>query len=170
MARLAASVSRHPLLYFFILAFAISWPAFAVYGSGAPPSSQFLLLIVGSCAPAIAALAISSATRDRPSLRQRITRWRVARVWYIISFILPTATWLVSALATSALSGSVQPAPGSLVFVPVILATSFVEEVGWRRFATAPRSPLVHRRRWREPARLSRSLSGKPSYAWPDVF
>jgi membrane protease YdiL (CAAX protease family) len=138
---------RLPLLSFLAIAFAIATPAFALYGSGAQPALQPIFLILGSCAPALAAVLVARFSGDRDSLRYRLTLWKVQAIWYFASVFLPSMTWLVSAVAVSAFDVPVRLAATSLAAFPLIFLTNFVEEVGWRGFALprllARQSPLA---------------------------
>ena len=78
---LAGVVRGHPLVAFFVLAYALAWwawPLYAWYGFPVPffPSG-----------PLLAALVVVAVTAGRPGLRAlgaRMLRWRVGRRWYAV--------------------------------------------------------------------------------------
>lgn len=80
-------IRRCSLTPFFVIAFAIPIPLFALYGSGALASFQILLLILGSSGPAIAAVVVARVLGVRSALRYRIARWRLPGIWYLASVV-----------------------------------------------------------------------------------
>jgi hypothetical protein len=61
-------IRSYYLTALFVIAFAISIPLFALYGSGVLTSLQILLLILGSSGPAIAAMVVARVSGDRSAL------------------------------------------------------------------------------------------------------
>lgn len=140
-----AAIRRHPLLVFFVLAFAITW---------APvPFGVFM-----AAGPLIGALVVTAVVGGRRGLRElcsRVIRWRVGWQWYTAALLIPLAVGLASGGLTVALG-----APGSvfgeleisglvLLFALRLVIPIFSpigEEPGWRGFALprllADRSPL----------------------------
>ena len=87
---------RHGLLVFCVLTFIVGLPLFAVFPA-ASPALQFPLLILGSCAPALAAVMTTGLSQDplaRPELKARLRNWRVAGPWYFFALLLPTVACL----------------------------------------------------------------------------
>src|SRR5688572_1424706 len=87
-------ITRHPLLTYFALTFAIAWVGFVlVVGPGGFPGtgSQFdaLLPFVASAmlaGPAVAGLLLTvllSGTAGLRELLSRLLRWRVGARWYV---------------------------------------------------------------------------------------
>ena len=146
LARFAGPLRRHPLLAFFVLAYAITWPGWWLEVTG----SQFGAFL-GYFGPAIAAIlvvAISGGREELGELVARLFRWRVPFRWYLVAMLLPAGSVLV-ALALSVLAGNAtyHPEPGLLspllpelglvllfgsVYGVVIAAG---EELGWRGYA-----------------------------------
>ena len=65
-------IKRHPLIAFFVLAYAVAW-GFVPFGS------------FGAFGPLVAALIVIPLTRGRAGLRElgaRLIRWRVGWLWY----------------------------------------------------------------------------------------
>ena len=142
-----ALLRRHPLLTFFVLAYAIAWCLL--------PFGTFLPL-----GPLVAAVVVISITEGRNGLRQwgaRMTRWRVGWFWYACAIGIPL---LVHAAAVTGNRLAGAPAPSWSQFtpwysVPMLLALALVnpvngplgEEPGWRAYAQpglqSRRSPLL---------------------------
>jgi uncharacterized protein len=126
-------VKHHPLVTYFVLAYALTWVL-------APLLTISLLLgVVGLLMPAVAAIVVTAFTEGRPGVKtllQRLKLWRVGLRWYVVALGLPV---LLSAavVALSVLLG----APAQVEFSPVSLLTMVVfvlvvgEEIGWRGYA-----------------------------------
>ena len=153
------AVRKHPLVAFFVLAFALTWanwvPQVLVSRgvlSGSVPPSIGLLAGYG---PALAAIIVTSITAGRLGLRRlfgRILRWRVGLRWYAIAALTPVAI-TVAAIGLNVLAGGAPPdfaqtqfrllPPGAPLWQEVALLLLFFtlgfdgigEELGWRAFA-----------------------------------
>jgi membrane protease YdiL (CAAX protease family) len=139
-------VSRHPMVAFVILAYAISW-SLVPMGGFLPPG------------PLVAALIVISMTQGREGLKQlgaRLVRWRVGWIWWVAALALPLGVLAVSVALNVAVGA---PAPSLDQFSPwyavlVVAAVRMIspldgpggEEPGFRGFAQphlqAHRSPL----------------------------
>lgn len=146
LARIAEPLKRHPLLAFFVLAYAITWPGWWLEAAG----SQFGALL-GYFGPAIAAILVSAIAGGREALGEllvRLFRWRVPFRWYLVAVLLPVGSVLVAlALPVPAGDAVYQTEPGLLSpLVPqlglvlgfgslygVVVAAG--EELGWRGYA-----------------------------------
>src|SRR5918998_6393566 len=87
-------MKRHPLVAFFVLAYALSWWAWILYAFGAFPNP------IASFGPFLAALLVLALAEGRAGvvgLLRRMLRWRVGVSWYAVAVLLPAA---VAALAT----------------------------------------------------------------------
>src|SRR5918997_821698 len=87
-------MKRHPLVAFFVLAYALSWWAWVLYAFGAFPNP------VASFGPFLAAVLVLSLTEGRAGvvgLLRRMVRWRVGVGWYAVALLLPAT---VAGLAT----------------------------------------------------------------------
>jgi membrane protease YdiL (CAAX protease family) len=144
-------VRRHPIVAFFVLAYAISWVGMAGYAAGLLPEPLFL-----PCGPLVAALVVIGLTEGRPGYRRllaRMTRWRVGVVWWVVAIALPVAMVLATA-GLAALAGAPAPAPAwgtAMLAVGLYLVNplggALGEEPGFRGYALprmqAARSPLA---------------------------
>jgi membrane protease YdiL (CAAX protease family) len=147
MSRLPPSVSirRHPLLAFFVLAFAITWA----------PTPFGIFMAAG---PLVAALVVTAVVSGRSGLRElgsRMLRWRVGWQWYAAALLIPLAVVLGTGALNVALGAPDSPLRDlelsslALVFALRLVVPVFSpigEEPGWRGFALprflAGRSPL----------------------------
>ncbi len=147
-------VKQHPLVTFFLLAYAISWVGWPLYAAGVWPI-PFL-----ATGPLIAALIVIPITQGRAGLRElgsRMIRWRVELKWYVVAIGLPLAVLLV-AVGLNVVLGAGAPSlagVGSLSTILMVVAVRLInpldgpmgEEPGWRGFALpglqTSRSPLV---------------------------
>lgn len=139
-------IKRHPVIAFYILAFAFSWLGWfpqALYERGIFPFSSPLLAFLGSAGPALAAIVVIMALQEKGGMQNLFAplfRLRVSFRWYMVAF----GFWLIIAaiaLALEAIFGQVFPrfshfTWGSLmpVFITMLLSNVW-EEIGWRGFA-----------------------------------
>jgi uncharacterized protein len=147
-------VKRHPLITFFLLAYALSWWPSILYAFDLLPQP-----IVGF-GPFLAALVVLAITVGKPGivgLLRRMVRWRVAPVWYAVALLLPVAITL-AAVAVNVLLGAQAPSAAELggwtglfsTFAILLLVPGLGgawEEPGWRGYALlrlqARRSALI---------------------------
>jgi hypothetical protein len=90
-----SEVRRHPLISFFVLAYALSWWPSIPYALDLSPQP-----IVGF-GPFLAAIVVLALTRGKSGvvgLLSRMVRWRVAPVWYAAARLLPVAITTVAAM------------------------------------------------------------------------
>lgn len=130
----SATIRRHPLTSFFLLAFAITW---------APvPAGSFM-----AAGPLLAAVIITAVVDGRPGLRalgRRMILWRVGWQWYAAALLVPLTVVLTSgglAVAFGApgsVFGRLQISSLLLLFalrLVVPIMSPIGEEPGWRGFA-----------------------------------
>jgi uncharacterized protein len=147
-------VKRHPLITFFVLAYAISWVGWPLYAAGVWP------IPFRATGPLIAALIVIPISQGLSGLRElgsRMIRWRVRWYWYVLAVGLPLAVLLVTVGLNVAL-GAEAPSlagVGSLSTLLTVFAVRLInpldgpmgEEPGWRGFALpglqTTLSPLV---------------------------
>jgi membrane protease YdiL (CAAX protease family) len=130
---------RHSLLFFFVIAYAISWPLFILAGV----TKLSWITLPGLFGPALAGIIMANASHGKAGVRKllgRITVWRFSPLWYAFAFLFPSAAWALSAFVSSATTGSPTYSPTSqwYLILPVFIGLFVVvigEEVGWRGFA-----------------------------------
>jgi uncharacterized protein len=143
----ASLIRRHPVITFFVLAYALTWVLvpFGIFNAGGP---------------LLAALITTAVTQGRAGLRvlgSRLIRWRVGWGWYAVAVGLPLAVHLIT-VGLNLMLGA--PAPSLAQITPwyavlLVFAVRLInpvdgamgEEPGWRGFALphlqATRSPLA---------------------------
>ena len=160
MSTVQAFVTRHPVLAYFALAFAVSWAGgLFVLGPGGIPTTIEHLMTLGPAmyvamlaGPSVAGLLMTSLVSGRAGLREvlaRLLTWRVGGRWYAVALL--STPFLVTAvsLALSFLSPEFLPTifmtndkPPLLSGVAAGLIVGILEELGWTGFAI----PRVRRR------------------------
>lgn len=146
---LRAWIAEHPLLAYFIIAFAgmwvLVWPMALIPNL---PGLVFIALFILSVytGPALAAFVVTSVTEGRAGvmdLLRRMVRWRVAPQWYLVALLANLTIWLLAYLAVigPGLLGSLIDHWRLLlsVFLPQVFFGIFMpalgEEPGWRGYA-----------------------------------
>ena len=146
-----AWLARHPVLGFVLVAYALSWPAWAL----AWATDSFAFVVLGGFGPAASAALVLHVTGRplRPWL-SRILAWRVRARYYAYALLLPAALYVTVNLVVQATGTDVDwglapgRVPGYLASV-ALTAVLFggLEEPGWRGYALpllqARHSPLV---------------------------
>ena len=87
-------VKRHPLIAFFVLAYALTWPLIPVVSVS--PLWGFPALF----GPATAAIVVAAVADGRAGLKDllgRVVRWRVGARWYAVALGLPVILALAAA-------------------------------------------------------------------------
>src|SRR5689334_3787580 len=113
--RLAAAIKKHPVLSFFLLAFAFTWAhwvplALASHGVSVLRAPEFIGIVAGY-GPALAALIVTATVYGRPGLRAlagRLFHWRVGLQWYAWALLAPPFI-AVAGLALHLLLGGAAP-------------------------------------------------------------
>jgi membrane protease YdiL (CAAX protease family) len=168
MTATKAFAKGHPLVLFFVLAFAFSWAAWAPAvalsrGPSEPQTLAALLHLLGGLGPMLSAFVVSALAGGVAGIREllgRVFRWRVGLGWWVVAILGTPILFLLAAVVCRLLFGG-WPQFGEfgrsevfafLGLLPYWLANivffGFGEEVGWRGFAlprlqTGPRSALV---------------------------
>jgi hypothetical protein len=140
-----SAVRRHPIITFFVLAYAISW--------GFLPIEAVRFLPTG---PLFAALIVISLTQGLSGLRElglRMIRWRVRWYWYALALGLPLAVHLLSVGLNVATGAGVPSLTfSSLTTFLMVFAIRMVnpadgpvgENPGWQGFAARSRLASAH--------------------------
>ena len=156
-------IRRYPVASYFTLAFAISWGGIlAVIRGGAIPAPAdetqrlfvwvYLVMLAG---PSMAGLVLTAVVASPHQYVVRLTKWRVAPIWYALALLTAPFALAVTALALSRFSGDFLPAVfgngaieppipvrasaiGSFLVVALAvgLGAGFFEELGWTGYAT----------------------------------
>src|SRR5215203_1792746 len=137
MHRLLSVVKRHPLITFFVLAYALSYGFVPIESVGFMPGG-----------PLIAALIVIPITQGLSGLKRlglRMIRWRVRWYWYVVAIGLPLAVVSLTVGINVALGASAPSfaSYGSFSTILMIFAIRMVnpadgalgEEPAWRGFA-----------------------------------
>jgi len=115
-------IKRHPVVCFFVLAYALTW--------GAIPWNSFFA--PGALIAAVVVVALTEGRRGLIRLGSRLIRWRVSWVWYAIAIAVPLLVRFISTSINVALGAS----PPSLSLLtpwyglPLALALHMVSPFG----------------------------------------
>jgi membrane protease YdiL (CAAX protease family) len=158
MKTIKAFIKSHPVLSYFVLAFAISWGGMLLIigGVGAIPGTAeetaklfpavYLVTVAG---PSLAGLLLTGLTGGWAGLRELLSRlleWRVGAPWYAVALLTAPLTVMATLLALSLVSPEFVPGflttsiKASLLRFGIVaglgLGTGSLEELGWTGFAT----------------------------------
>ena len=142
MSYLASLIIRHPLIAFFVLAYALSWWPAILYALDLLPQP---IVGFGPFLAALVVLALTSGKSGIVGLLRRMVRWRMAPVWYAVALLLPVAIALAAA-AFNVMLGAQAPSSVELGGWTGLFSTFFIlllipglggtwEEPGWRGYA-----------------------------------
>ena len=156
-------LARHPLLFFFLIAYAGSWLlevpiALSETGSGLLPFTiprPMLALAIAAATflgPTLSAYIMTYMTEGRIGIRRLLRRyvlWRVGLRWYLFVLLGIPAIEVLGAIVVPGALASFQPLTLTLVLAyPVAFVSTFIlggplgEEPGWRGFALPHLQPL----------------------------
>lgn len=138
-------LSRHPLLFYFAFAYAISWGGIGGLIASRPlrevSASQDFILVFAAMAlgPFLAGLIMTLALDGREGISglwKRLIRWRVGVRWYAVALgttpmVLLPILWVFSTLVGQEYAPRFQ-----IELFAFGLLAGFFEEVGWSGFAT----------------------------------
>ena len=137
-------VARHPLVFFFVLAFVFTWGYFwLVLAPLKLPRTVYVLGGFGPAAGAFIVLALSSGIPGVVTLLRSIVHWRVGLQWYLLLLVgLPVLNLLAFLVIPGNLADFYAPDSQFLmlylkeiVFSITLGVAPLWEEVGWRGFA-----------------------------------
>jgi CAAX protease family protein len=148
-------ITRHPVLTYFALTFAISWGGFlVVVGPGGFASTSWqtdarfpfavLAMLAG---PSVAGVLLSCLIDGKAGLREvlrQLLKWRVGAGWYAVA-LLPAPLLAAAVLFALSLSSPIfTAADKTAVLLAGVAAglTTVLEELGWTGFAV----PRLRRR------------------------
>jgi membrane protease YdiL (CAAX protease family) len=133
MSTVTAFAKRHPLVAFFVLAYALTWPLIPLVSVS--PLWGFPAVF----GPALAALIVVTVADGRDGLRDllgRMARWHVGARWYAVALALPAVLALAALSLHVALGAQTSVEFGGLSVLNLMVFVLIVgEEVGWRGYA-----------------------------------
>src|SRR5829696_2336475 len=157
-----ALLARHPLVSFFLLAYAGTWLfelpyVLSGYGAGLLPTSSPVLLWTSPVSvflgPTLAAFIMTGATEGREGVGRFLRRfvlWRVGLRWYLFALV---GILVIAVLSVVVIPGVLESFQGLGALAPLSVLGVFVyvfflggalgEEPGWRGFAL-PRLQSMH--------------------------
>ena len=146
-----AFIKRHPVLTYYVLAFAISWGGIlsVVGGSGgiqAQVARLFpFMMLAWLAGPSVASILLTGLVDGRAGIRElfsRLLRWRVGVRWYAIALLSGPLVFAATLFALSLTSpvflpGIVTSADKVTLLLSGIAVgfTTIFEELGWTGFA-----------------------------------
>ena len=161
-------LTRHPLVSFFIIAYAGAWVVelpvvLSRTGTGLlpytlPPTAVLLMLAAATfTGPTLSAFVMARVIEGREGpkrLLRRYVQWRVKLRWYLFVLLVIPASVVLGAIVLPGVLASYQPVTlGMVLGYPLAFVATFVlggplgEEPGWRGFALprlqAAYGPLV---------------------------
>ena len=126
-------VRRHPLVSFFVLAYALTWPLIPLVSLS--PLWGFPALF----GPALAAIFVAAVAGGRAEVKDllgRVVRWRVGAGWYVVVLGLPAGLALAAAGLHLALGTDSSIEFGGLSVLSFVVFVLIIgEELGWRGYA-----------------------------------
>jgi CAAX protease family protein len=133
VSTIAASIKRHPLVAFFVLAYALTWPLIPLV------SVSPLLGFPALFGPALSAVIVAAVTDGGPGLKDllgRLVRWRVGARWYAVALGLPLLLALTAWGLNLLLGAQTSVNFGGLSILNFVVFVLIVgEELGWRGYA-----------------------------------
>jgi hypothetical protein len=133
MSTVTAFVKPHPLVAFFVLAYALTWPLIPLVSVS--PLWGFPALF-GPALAAIIVVAVADGGAGLRDLLGRVARWRVGARWYAVALALPAALALAALGLHVGLGGQGPFELGGLSVLNIVVFVLIVgEELGWRGYA-----------------------------------
>lgn len=144
-------MKRHPVVWFYVLAFALTWLGWLPLIMGSYGFTGFLFpvlrasLLLAALGPTLAALVVVWAVHGKEHLApwfRSLWRWRAGATWWAVAVILPALLLLLGKAFTFTLklplSGEEARSADVGLLIPLLvvaLLSNPWEEVGWRGFA-----------------------------------
>ena len=151
---LAHILRRHPLFWYFFLAYAFSWlvslPYVLSLWDFLPGDYTTGLIFKQWVGPALAGIVMTLVTTGKEGfrhLRRRCWQWRAGWQWYLFILLGVPALLLVGILVQPGMLANYKGLPPRLLvnylvyFVIVYFGVGLPEEIGWRGFALPRMQP-----------------------------
>jgi len=143
MSWISTFTRRHPIPAYAATAYTFSWVAWGLQYRQPDPMGSVgtLLFLLGGLGPLVAGIVVARLVGSFDEFRDRLFRWRVSPVWYVVSIGGPLVVLVTFVAIDSALSDGqlrltgLQPLttlPGAIL---IGLVLGGFEEPGWRGFA-----------------------------------
>jgi membrane protease YdiL (CAAX protease family) len=146
MSRLSSVVKQHPLVTFFVLAYALSWiieSPLVFLGDSVNDIQELVIRALASNVPSALGIVFTGIILGKGSVRKllgRLLPWRVNPLWYLVVFLGPVAL-VGGVVGLNTLVGGPALSLGMpLLAVAITLAISIFpgsalgEEIGWRGY------------------------------------
>ena len=144
-------MKKHPVIWFYILAFAISWLGWLPMVAGSRGIAPFdhplfqVLLLLPAIGPALAAIIVTTARDGKAGINlllKPLLQWQVGTVWFVTIVMAPALLLVAGKIATQVLGLAATAESQGNNIVGMAIATLVMslfsntwEEVGWRGFA-----------------------------------
>jgi membrane protease YdiL (CAAX protease family) len=151
---LRQAIRRHPLFFYFLLAYAISWILLIPYVLaewGVLRGNFTFMYVLHTFGPSASAIIVTSVIEGKGGLRRlrdRIRQWRVDWIWYAFILLgIPALLVLGIVVQPEALASFQGLTARVLVSYPFYFVAVFFgggplgEEIGWRGFALPRMQP-----------------------------
>src|SRR5215203_6324175 len=148
MSRLSSVVKRHPIITFFVLAYAFAWiiESPLVFLTDSVTDTQVLVVqILSANVPSVLAIVLTAIVFGRGALRKLLGQlliWRVNPLWYLGVVLGPVALAggtiaLNTLLGRPALSFGIPSLLGLVIMLAFMIfpGSALGEEIGWRGYA-----------------------------------
>ena len=142
-------VKRHPLITFFVLAFALTWiieSPLVLFQDTLSATQILVLQILAVNVPSVVAIVLTAIVLGRGALRKLLGRlliWRVNLRWYLVVVLGPIALVLGALTFNTLLLGGPALSFFGMTLLPAVILLAFMifpgsamgEEIGWRGYA-----------------------------------
>ncbi len=145
-------IKRHPVVSYFVLAYAIAWGGILAVASAKgfradrfeilDAMLMFLAMLVGPSMTSLILTAVVDGKNGLRSLWARMTHWRVGARWYAMALLFPILILAVLVTLSVLISPLFTPS-FTVIGIVIGLFAGFFEEIGWTGFAL-PRLELKH--------------------------
>jgi CAAX protease family protein len=144
-SRAVGLLRSHPLISFFVMAFAISWVYVIAFLIVWPLPDTIVTDTPELLGPVVAGFVMTAVMGGRTGVRQLLRRfvmWRVRPAWYLYALVaIPALYFIGVALVPGAVGSFKAPSLSTWLLYPVLFIVVMVldgpllEEPGWRGFA-----------------------------------